>query len=178
MIKLLNCKSFFYLLLILLIFSLDSSSLKAQNIELRGKITDTLNKPLAYSNIIAEPKNSTKISYAITDNFGMYKFNLKKNELYTIRISYIGYKPKTLTSAFNKDTIINYQLIESSETLGEIKIDASIAINFKKDTITYLSSRFITGEERKLKDILKKLPGIEVDRKGNVYSKEKEYQKY
>jgi hypothetical protein len=43
-----------------------------------------------------------------------------------------------------------------------------MAVIVKEDTITYRTDQFKTGEERKLRDILKKLPGIEVDREGNV----------
>ena len=41
-------------------------------------------------------------------------------------------------------------------------------VTVKGDTTTFKTEKFITGEERKLKNVLKKLPGVEVDKKGNV----------
>src|SRR5699024_4411426 len=45
---------------------------------------------------------------------------------------------------------------------------AKMAMVVREDTITYRTDKFITGDERKLRDVLKKLPGVEVDREGNV----------
>src|SRR5699024_12843199 len=45
---------------------------------------------------------------------------------------------------------------------------AKMVIVVREDTITYRIDKFITGDERKLRDVLKKLPGVEGDREGNV----------
>lgn len=140
----------------------------SQSITINGTVTDTLNKPLSYANIIAEPRGTSKAIYAFTNNYGYYKLNLKKNEEYNFTVSYISYYPKTFALYTKSDTLINLKLIETTETLNEIQIDASVALTFKKDTIKYKTDKFISGEERKLRDVLKKLPGIEVDRSGNV----------
>lgn len=41
-------------------------------------------------------------------------------------------------------------------------------VTVTEDTITYNTDKFITGDERKLKNVLKKLPGVEVDKNGGV----------
>lgn len=170
---------FFYLklcnklILIITLYTIAVFSVNAQNVVIKGKVTDTINRKLPYANILAEPIGASQLEYAFTDNKGYYKLILKKNEKYTIRVNYIGYQPKIFNLNTVKDTLINLQLIESLEILNEIKIDASVALIFKKDTITYKTDKFITGEERKLRDVLKKLPGIEVDKAGNVFSQGK-----
>ena len=47
-------------------------------------------------------------------------------------------------------------------------VETEMAIIVKQDTIIYRTDQFRTGEERKLREVLKKLPGVEVDREGNV----------
>jgi len=140
----------------------------SQSIKVEGKVLDSLQKPLYYANLIAEPTDSSKIEFTVTDELGRYQLKLKKGKTYEVKVSYIGYKSKNIKVKALKDTIINFELNESIEVLDEVKIDAKLAVSIKQDTITYLVDKFITGEERKLRDVLKKLPGVEVDRTGNV----------
>ena len=58
-------------------------------------------------------------------------------------------------------------------SLEEVLIEQKMAVVVKEDTIVYRTDQFKTGDERKLKDILEKLPGVEVDREGNVKVKGK-----
>ena len=91
-----------------------------------------------------------------------------KDKFYTITVSYLGYKPKTFKITATNNITKDFILEESSEALGEVNLIYTPPIIVKKDTITYRTDAFTTGKERKLRDILKKLPAIEVDRAGNV----------
>ncbi|MDP3354197.1 MAG: carboxypeptidase-like regulatory domain-containing protein, partial [Flavobacteriaceae bacterium] len=57
-------------------------------------------------------------------------------------------------------------LLEAPNHLKEVVIELPVTV--REDTITYNTNKFVTGEERKLKDVLKKLPGVEVDKNGLV----------
>lgn len=154
-----------------LIFScwfLLSNSIHAQTIKIKGKVTDSLQNPLAYANVVAEPKVDRDIKFSITDDQGNYELRLDKNETYLITYTFLGYKPVSLNIIAQKDSILNVTLKDKVEVLDEVKIDAKLAVSIRKDTITYLTDKFTTGEERKLRDVLKKLPGVEVDKVGNV----------
>lgn len=140
----------------------------AQQIKLNGKITDSISTPLSFANIIADPIGDVSLAFAISDETGTYNLKLVKGQAYRITVSFLGYTPQTIEVTAEKDTIKNFFLQESSELLGEINITYTPPIVIKKDTITYRVDAFTTGEERKLRDILKKLPGMEVDRAGNV----------
>ena len=63
------------------------------------------------------------------------------------------------------------------EQLGEVIINQRLAVKVREDTITYRTDNFVTGEERKLRDVLKKLPGVEIDRDGNATVNGKEVTK-
>ena len=138
--------------------------------EYSGKVTDTFQNPLEYSNILAVPNSEDEnVSFAITDADGSYKLGLSKNQTYQITVSYLGYKPQTIELTTKEDDIVkNFVLEENPDQLDEITLNYTPPISVKKDTITYDVTKFVTGEERKLRDALKKLPGVEVDRAGNV----------
>ncbi|WP_339614015.1 carboxypeptidase-like regulatory domain-containing protein [uncultured Winogradskyella sp.] len=142
----------------------------AQQTLVQGKVTDSIQNPLPYANILAIPQaNDQDVKFAISENDGSYKLGLVKNQTYEITVSYLGYKPQTLTiTTADQDVIKNFTLKENPDQLDEVIIKYTPPITVKKDTITYDVTKFVTGEERKLRDALKKLPGVEVDREGNV----------
>ncbi|WP_452600640.1 carboxypeptidase-like regulatory domain-containing protein [Pontimicrobium sp. MEBiC06410] len=142
--------------------------LDAQTITLKGKVIDSSGVALTYANVIAEPKEDISLAFAISDEQGNYKLTLQKDHEYQIKITYLGYVPDSLNITATKDIIKNFILKESLETLGEVELEYTPPVTVKKDTITYRTDAFTTGEERKLRDILKKLPAVEVDRAGNV----------
>jgi len=139
-----------------------------QNIKVSGKVTDSIGNALTYANIIAEPKNDNALKFAITDNEGFYNLNLKKNETYNITISYIGFKPNNFVLKPTQNIVKNSVLLNNLESLDEITLNYKPPVTIKEDTIVYRTDVFKTGEERKLRDVLKKLPGVEVDRDGGV----------
>ena len=145
-------------------------SIYAQQIIVSGKVTDTLLNPLRYANILAIPEaNNQEVRFAITENNGNYKLGLSKNQTYNITVSYLGFKPQSINiTTTNQDLIKNFILKENLDQLDEVTINYTPPVSVKKDTITYKVDAFITGEERKLREVLKKLPGVEVDKLGNV----------
>jgi hypothetical protein len=144
-----------------------STALFSQKVTLTGFIKDSLQNPLPYANVIAKPKDVSKnLQFAITDNEGYYKLLLEKGDTITISISYLGYKPIDYQFISLKNTKKDFVLQQSSEQLDEVIIEMPVTV--RGDTTTYKTSKFIDGSERKLKNVLKKLPGVEVDKNGTV----------
>ncbi|WP_120200343.1 carboxypeptidase-like regulatory domain-containing protein [Ichthyenterobacterium magnum] len=145
-------------------------SLNAQTVIVSGKVTDTLQNPLAYANILAIPEaNDQDLRFAITEANGTYKLGLVKNQSYKVTVSYLGYTSQTIAiTTTNQNLTKNFSLRENPNQLDEITLNYTPPITVKKDTITYNVDSFKTGEERKLREVLKKLPGVEVDKAGNV----------
>jgi len=142
-------------------------SLNSQTTTLKGTVKDSLQNPLPYANVIAKPKDVSKnLQFAITDNVGYYKLILNKGDTITISISYLGYKPINFEFIANKNTNKDFILQQSEEQLDEIVIEMPVTV--RGDTTIYKTSKFIDGSERKLKNVLKKLPGVEVSKEGAV----------
>jgi CarboxypepD_reg-like domain len=155
--------------LLLLLFSISSFSF-AQNVKLEGIVSDTKNVALEMVNVMAV-NTATKAmdSYAITNDKGKYSLNLKPNTTYNLKISFLGMQSKeieivTSTIAISK----NVTLEESATELDGVEIIREMPVSIKGDTIVYNADSFKTGTERKLEDILKKLPGVEVNADGEI----------
>ena len=133
---------------------------------LKGRVTDSLQKPLPYTNVIAKPQDSLKkLQFSITNEQGEYRLELDEIP-YTVTASYMGYQPYNFKVLPIKTVIKDIILKENAEELEEVVIELPIVV--KKDTILYTVEKLLTGEERKLKDVLKKLPGVEVGKDGSV----------
>ena len=146
----------------------------AQTVVVKGIVKDSLQNPLVYANVFAIPqKENSSISYAITNELGEYKLKIIKNHKYIVTTTFLGYYPKKAAFLFAKDTMYNFTLQEKANQLNAVELKYVVPIVIKKDTTTYNASSFTTGNERKLKDVLRKLPGVEVDRNGNVLVKGK-----
>lgn len=155
------------LLLIFITLSLFCFKCYSQ-VTLKGSVLDSLQKPLSNANIIAKPLDSLKqIKFSIADSQGNYNLKLANNINYNILVSYLGYKTDTLKLFTNKtDLVRDFVLMPQMNTLDEVEIEMPVVI--KQDTIIYNTDKFISGDERKLKNVLAKLPGVEVDDDGTV----------
>ena len=153
--------------LLLIFLFVTSTTIFSQKVTLSGAVKDSLQTPLPYANVIAKPKDVSKnLQFAITDNEGYYKLLLAQGDTITISISYLGYKPIEYQFIALKSATKNFTLLQSSEQLDEVIIEMPVTV--RGDTTTYRTDKFTDGSERKLKNVLKKLPGVEVDKNGGV----------
>ncbi|WJS93691.1 carboxypeptidase-like regulatory domain-containing protein [Flavobacterium johnsoniae] len=143
----------------------------SQTKNLGGVVSDDTNKPLESTNVIAKPlQEKASLKFAITDNKGRYKLELENNVKYEITVSYIGFIEEVFILEVGSDKISHdFKLKPSGEDLKEIVIKHEFKpIVVKKDTLVFDVNSFANGNERKMKEILEKLPGVEVDKKGIV----------
>lgn len=151
-----------------LLFIVIVSSSFAQ-IKLQGVVKDSIGKPLELANVIAINKDSNSLeSYGITDANGKYKLSLSKNTLYNIQISYIGLKSVDETIQTKEvDLTRNFNMVSDTQ-LDAVEITYEMPVTIKGDTLIYNADSFKNGSERKLEDVLKKLPGVEINDDGQV----------
>lgn len=144
-------------------------ALQAQT--LSGTVTSDTETPLENANVMAKAINGkTGIKFSIADHLGRYKLELEKETDYQVTVHYMGYESASFTYNYaNPVATYDFVLIDKGEELKEIVIDYDYQpIVVKKDTIVYDVAAFMNGNERKLKDQLEKLPGVEVTDEGQV----------
>ena len=163
---------------ILLIAILMVSGISTAQIKLSGTVKDTIGTPLEMANVIALDTVSKKIaSYGFTDAKGFFKLDLKKNTVYNIKISYVGLKAiSDIVATKDVDVVKNYTMLNDN-MLDEINIVSKMPVTVKGDTIIYNADSFKNGSERKLEDVLKKLPGVEVNDAGEIEIEGKKVEK-
>ncbi|MDX1828733.1 MAG: TonB-dependent receptor [Lutibacter sp.] len=170
-------KKTFYIIF-LIVFS---TSVFSQNIQLSGTVKDTKGNPLEMANVIAFKKGTQFLqSYSITDTKGNYKLTLVNDESYTLKVSYLGYATKNVAVEIGnstEDITKNITLTEASDKLNEVEITYEMPVKVIGDTIVYNSDSFTSGKEKKLEDVLKKLPGVDIDDNGEVEVEGKKVQK-
>ncbi|RXR21332.1 TonB-dependent receptor [Flavobacterium amnicola] len=147
-----------------------SVSFYAQTIRLEGIVKDTTSTPLEMANVMAVNQTTKAVdAYSITNDKGRFLLNLKPNANYNVRFSYLGLKTKTISvTTEEKDIVKNISLISDASQLSEIEVVKQMPVSVKGDTLIYNADSFKTGTERKLEDVLKKLPGVEVNANGEV----------
>ena len=142
----------------------------AQNITISGVVKDSLGSTLDMANVVAINKETNGLDgFGITDSNGRYKINVKENTTYTLKFSYIGFQPKELLIEVKEaDLQRDITLLEQSEALDEVEVVYEMPVTIKGDTIVYNTDSFVTGTEKKLEDVLKKLPGVEINSDGEI----------
>lgn len=156
------------LFFILLIFA--GFSAFAQTIRLDGFVTDNAKRPLEMANVMAvNVATKAMDAYAITNDKGRFYLNLKPNTAYTIKLSFLGFKPKEmLVTTGGIDMKQDIVMEEGGIELEGVEIVNEMPVSISGDTIVYNADSFKTGTERKLEDVLKKLPGVQVNADGEV----------
>ncbi|MHA4843175.1 outer membrane beta-barrel protein [Flavitalea antarctica] len=153
-----------------------ASAQKRPSGTIRGVITDSSSGTALESATISvfEVKDSTLLNYSLSDRAGNFQIrNIPLQILYKAIISYNGYR--TVARLFRLDsvqrelTFDTLKLAKSYTELEEVIVTAEKPpVIFKKDTIEFNAGSFNTKTNAVVEDLLKQLPGVEVDKDGNI----------
>jgi len=169
-------KTIFLIFLLSIIFQCTFS----QNYTIKGTVVDDTNTPLEFASVaLLQPKDSVMISFAMTGSKGEFELSDSHSGIFTLQIYLIGYTPHYHTIVPNNKVIDlkKIALTPSIEQLSEVTITAVIPVQIKKDTIAFNPKAFKIHHDDTIEDLLKKLPGIELDNQGNVISQGNEVTK-
>ena len=156
-------------------FSQKSASLK-------GKVIDpSENTPLELATIaVLNAQDSSLISYTVSDKTGAFKLtNMPAQQRLNILVSYASYQSFKTTLILNGNQTKDLGTIAlSHKTLAEVKIYGERApIAVRKDTIEFNTEAFKTRPNAILEELLKKLPGIQINNDGSILANGKEVSK-
>ncbi|AUP78658.1 outer membrane beta-barrel protein [Flavivirga eckloniae] len=116
-------------------------------------------------------KDSSVVTYTISDRHGKFSLEDKSSdENLNLFVSFVGYKTYTKTINLKKKEI-NLGVIKlqtDTDALEEIVITSRAPITIKKDTLEFNVKSFKTKKDANVEDLLKVLPGVEVDEEGKI----------
>ena len=142
---------------------------------IQGIVTTSDNTTINAQILLKEP-NTNVIKEFILVTKGAFTYKLKKSystNSFFLTIKATGYTDYTEEIKRLKplDTL-TFEFVlfkEKIEYLDEVVVEKKKAFTIKEDTVTYNVDSYADGTERKIEDLLKKLPGIEVDNgTGNI----------
>ncbi len=138
-------------------------------IKIDGFVKDNTGKSLELANVIAINQETNVLeSFGITNDDGKYKLTLEKNSTYKIQVSYIEMKPFEEIITTKEENISKNFELELDTNLDEVELVYEMPVTIKGDTLVYNADSFKTGTEKKLEDVLEKLPGVEITDDGEV----------
>ncbi|MBU2952086.1 outer membrane beta-barrel protein [Tamlana agarivorans] len=152
-----------------------STSLFAQKFTLEGIIKDNQNLTLEAATVfIQSTQDSLILAYGITNNDGKFSIRVNAEEApkVLLNVAYLGYEPYSqfVEVPESKDLDVGILTLKDAvESLNTVSIIArSPPVVIKKDTIEYNADSFKTLPNDRAEDLLKKLPGVEIDIDGLI----------
>lgn len=145
-----------------------------QNHQVKGTVTDTAsNAKLYYASIsILNAKDSTLYKFTRANEDGHFTFNNVRPGKFILLLTYPDYAD--FVSSFSLDstkTVMDFKQIDmksKARVLKEVLIKGNNAITIKGDTTEFNASSYSIQPNDKVEDLLKKLPGIQVDKDGKI----------
>ncbi|WP_313580329.1 carboxypeptidase regulatory-like domain-containing protein [Chishuiella sp.] len=161
-----------------LLFILISHFIFAQ-LTISGIVKNEKGEPISGANITLSPGNSDEtLTYFITKSDGKYllKIDNSLHETYEIRVRAMNYA--FVSELINESSSnFDFTLHEKAIELKEVKLKES-PIRKKGDTIAYDVSNFKDIQDRSIADVIKKMPGIEIESSGRILYQGEPINKY
>ena len=141
------------------------------------------NEPIEQATVrLLNAKDSTMVGGVATGRNGSFTLKNIKNGNYVLNISFIGfetlYKAIQVTGKNNPMQLGKLTLSDASIQLGEaVVIGKAPEVTFRNDTMEFNAESYKLTEGSMLEDLLKKMPGVEIDSDGKITVNGKEIKK-
>lgn len=161
-----SCRIF----LLLTFFLASVGSAMALNIS--GIVKDDMGEPLPQATLrLLTATDSTFVKGVKTNASGAYTFSGVKSGKYLIETSYVGFATSftPVTAEKSNITVEPIQMSESSIQLKDVTVTAvKTQIKVMEDTVEFNADSYKTQPNAVVEDLLKRLPGVEVDSDGKI----------
>jgi len=139
---------------------------------IEGRVIDEEGEPLTYANVVLlNPADSTMKYFDVADKEGKYQIRNIKPGDYLMHFSFVTkeaiYEEVTIPSDSGGE--FGDTVMKAAAAMDEVVVTAEyIPIQIKQDTVAFNTKAFKTKTGAVVEDLLKKIPGVEVDKAGNV----------
>lgn len=133
-----------------------------------GKITDDDGVAIPSASVtVEEPGKDAILAYGITNSKGEYKVTFTSPEANVdLKVKAFNQKPVTKQIS-NADQNLNFKMQSEATEIKEVQLKTKM-ITARGDTISYDLKAFNSKNDRTLADVMKKIPGIEVNKDGTI----------
>lgn len=141
-----------------------------------GKVLDGSDKSEIIGAVVKihkASKDSAFVNGATTNESGVFRITGINPGKYVVKVSYTGFdlytKAFTVPSSGNAVNLGSLEMATSANLLGEVKVTGvKTEIKVMQDTIEYNADSYKTQANAVVEDVLKRLPGVEVDTDGKI----------
>lgn len=154
----------------------------AQPGTIQGTITDTTSNEKLQNTVIAllNAKDSMLYRFTRSDANGLFQLTHLKGGEYIVLVTYPGYADYVdrLRLQDSGSVRLNIPMTLKANLLKDVIVRQTIsAIKMKGDTTEYAADSFKVQPNATVEDLLKKLPGIQVDKNGQITAQGEKVQK-
>ena len=147
-----------------------------------GKVLESdSQEPVAQTTVRLLKKDSTMVTGSLTDLNGYFRVKAPAAGSYIVQITCVGFKPFTKTIKVSADKDIALGTIDLSPDAimlkGATVTGQASKVTLKEDTFVYNASAYRTPEGSVIEELVRKLPGAQVDDAGKVTINGKEVKK-
>ena len=149
----------------------------------RGKLIDTsARQMLATATVsVLNRTDSSLVSYTLSNKQGQFEIKELDTGSYRILVSFQGYQPFdknfSITPTRRSVDFGEIKMQKEYKLLGEVVVSDDAPIKIKNDTVEFKSDAFKTKPNATVEDLLKKVPGMQVDKDGTVKAQGEQVQK-
>ncbi|HEX7846020.1 MAG TPA: carboxypeptidase regulatory-like domain-containing protein, partial [Chitinophagaceae bacterium] len=170
-------------LLILTLFLFTAAKAQKTDGSIRGKLMDTASKqPISDATVsVLNAKDSSLVTFTLSNKQGVFEVKGLTEGEYKLVISHNAYEPfnklVSITADKKQNDLGDIIAARNVKVLGEVVVDANVPIQVKGDTVQFNAGAFKTKPNATVEDLVKKLPGMEVDKDGNIKAQGEQVQK-
>lgn len=160
------------LIVLVFLLILFTHTIQAQAVSASGAVTDTIQNKGVQNAVVAllYPKDSVLYKFTRTDATGRYSFKNITAGDYVVMTTHPYFADIIFKTALTERTtaIPAIALTSKAKLLAEVIIKSGSPIKIKGDTTVYTADSFKVRAGANVEELLKKLPGIQVDKDGKI----------
>ena len=145
----------------------------AQNFTIQGTLKDSIaGRALNSATVsLVYATDSSLVSFSRTNEAGVFNFKNLTSGSYLISVSYVGYIPKWVPVLIGTEKIVEMGVI----FMNDVNSMSTVTVNARRppvvingDSVEFNTENFKTAPNAVVEDLLKKMPGMEVDKSGGI----------
>lgn len=172
------------LLMLLMILFLPMAFAQQSGVNVTGSVVEQgSDTPIEQATVrLLNVKDSAMVRGVVSARNGSFTLKNVKKGSYLLHITFIGYdplyQPLQITGKKNPVNVGKLELSDGAIELGEaVVIGKAPEVTVRNDTVEYNADSYKVTEGSVLEDLLKKMPGVEVDSEGKITVNGKEVKK-
>ena len=147
-----------------------------------GKVIESdSQEPVAQTTVRLLKSDSTMVTGSLTNLDGIFRVKAPANGNYIVQVTCVGFKPytKNVKIAADKDIALGTIELKPDAIMlkGATVTGQAAKVTLKEDTFVYNASAYRTPEGSVVEELVKKLPGAQVDDDGKITINGKEVKK-